>query len=302
MSLPSGCITDTGLYLKEHKPAVKIIDVCNRTGDPIPGPRPAPMFESIDFPWETVVDEVQEVDSPQSYRMSILLSREGLICGPSSGMALQALLNVLQKAKVEGRLAEFAGADGQVRAVFTCCDLPYQYMDNYARKLGPLAFEPIGNVHLLSIDTHPYDAAWELEATAAVEWLHKTAKFALSEKVVAVPGVKVVDIRAPADFAKEALFGAQNVPFDSVKDGIASPFDDVAVLEDQWTEMEELVGPEPAGHELAEGGGPILAVCYDGESSRVFTSILRAHGVEGYSIKGGFPSLKAVWRHGPGRI
>ena len=93
-----------------------------------------------------VVDEVQEVDSPQSYRMSMLLSREGLICGPSSGMALQALLNVLQKAKDEGRLAEFAAADGQVRAVFPCCDLPYQYMDNYALKLGPSAFEPIGDV------------------------------------------------------------------------------------------------------------------------------------------------------------
>lgn len=160
--------------------------------------------------------------------------------------------------------------------------------------------------HLLDIDTHPYDAAWELEATAAAEWLHKTAKFALSEtlseKVVAVPDVKVVDIRAPADFAKEALFGAQNVPFDSVKAGIASPFDDVAVLEDQWTEMKELVGPEPAGHELTEGGGPFLVVCYDGESSRVFTSILRARGAEVYSIKGGFPSLKAAWRHGSGRI
>jgi cysteine synthase A len=104
------------------------------------------LFASIDFPWETVVDEVQEVDSPQSYRMSMLLSREGLICGPSSGMALQALLNVLQKAKDEGRLAELAAADGQVRAVFPCCDLPYQYMDNYALKLGPSAFEPIADV------------------------------------------------------------------------------------------------------------------------------------------------------------
>jgi cysteine synthase len=75
----------------------------------------------------------------------MLLSREGFICGPSSGMALQALLHVLQKAKDESRLSEFAGADGKVHAVFTCCDLPYQYMDNYARKLGPTAFAPIGN-------------------------------------------------------------------------------------------------------------------------------------------------------------
>jgi cysteine synthase len=115
-------------------------------GDPIPGPRPAPLFKSINFPWETVVDEVQEVDSPQSYRLSMLLSREGLICGPSSGMALQALLNVLQKVKDEDRLIEFAAADGQIHAVFTCCDLPYQYMDNYVQKLGRSAFPPIGNI------------------------------------------------------------------------------------------------------------------------------------------------------------
>lgn len=120
--------------------------VCNRIGDPVPGPRPAQLFKSIDFPWQTVVDEVEEVDSSQSYRVSMLLSREGLICGPSSGMALQALLNALQKAKDEGRLAEFAAADGRVRAVFTCCDLPYQYMDNYAKKLGPSAFKPIDNI------------------------------------------------------------------------------------------------------------------------------------------------------------
>lgn len=41
----------------------RLRSVCNRTGDPIPGPRPARLFKSIDFPWETVVDEVQEVDS-----------------------------------------------------------------------------------------------------------------------------------------------------------------------------------------------------------------------------------------------
>jgi cysteine synthase len=91
------------------------------------------------------VDVVEEVESEQSYRMSMLLSREGLICGPSSGMALQALLNVLQKAKDEGRLAEYLGPDSQVSAVFPCCDLPYQYMNNYFKKLDPSEFHPIEN-------------------------------------------------------------------------------------------------------------------------------------------------------------
>lgn len=111
---------------------------------------------------------------------------------------------------------------------------------------------------------------------------------------MAEPGLNVVDIRSPDDFAKEALPGAQNFPFSSVKAGIASPFDDVVVLEDQWTEMKELVELVPVGHTLTEGEGPLLTICYDGESARLLTSILRARGVEAYSIKGGYPSLKAA--------
>jgi rhodanese-related sulfurtransferase len=131
--------------------------------------------------------------------------------------------------------------------------------------------------------------------------LHKAAKFASSEEAAIALGVKVVDMRTPADFAKETLFDAQNVPFDSVKGELASPFDDVDVLENQWTEMKELLGREPARHQLTKEGGPIIAICYDGESSRVFTSILRACGVEAYSIKGGFPSVKAAQRYGSRR-
>lgn len=156
--------------------------------------------------------------------------------------------------------------------------------------------------HLLGIDTHPYDSAWELEATAAVKWLHKAAKFAPGETVGAAPGVRIIDIRAPTDFAQKTIAGAQNVPFDSVKAGIASPFDDVGVLEAQWREMKELVGPETSGYELIKGVAPVLVVCYDGESSRVFTSILRASGVEAYSSKGGFPLLKAAQGNESGRF
>lgn len=60
-------------------------------------------------------------------------------------MALQALLNFLQKAKDEGRLAKYADPQGQVSCVFPCCDLPYQYMDSYFKKLGPEDFHPITN-------------------------------------------------------------------------------------------------------------------------------------------------------------
>lgn len=88
---------------------------------------------------------MEEVDSVSSYRMSMQLSREGLICGPSSGMALQAVLDFVQRAKDEGRLAHYAGPDGHIHAVFPCCDLPYQYMDSYFKKLDASDFHPIDN-------------------------------------------------------------------------------------------------------------------------------------------------------------
>ncbi|KAI0385676.1 tryptophan synthase beta subunit-like PLP-dependent enzyme [Hypomontagnella monticulosa] len=280
----AGCITGTGLYLKEHKPHVKVIGVCNQPGDPVPGPRPAPLFETISFPWKTVVDAVEEVDSLQSYRMSMQLSREGLICGPSSGMALQALLNFLQKAKDDGHLAEYASPGGQVSAVFPCCDLPYQYMDNYFKKLDSSHFHPINNSHLLNIDTHPYNHTWELEPTAAIDLLHCRVKSTVDGKHLSK--VEVIDLRAPNDFRSGTLPGAKNVPFDSVRADTPSPFDDVGVLESQWGEMKSRLGRYLESG-LISDGSQVISICYSGESARMLTSILRAQGVEAYSVKGG---------------
>lgn len=91
------------------------------------------------------------------------LSREGLICGPSSGFNLQGaifsyvvslfkflyvlvgLYNYLRKRKDAGTLKELAGDDGEIHCVFICCDLPYQYLDDYFVKLGESYFHPIQN-------------------------------------------------------------------------------------------------------------------------------------------------------------
>ena len=93
-----------------------------------------------------MVDAVEEIRSVDAYRLSMSLSREGLICGPSSGMALRGLLNFLQKAKDEGKLQEYADtASGDISCVFLCCDLPYQYLDGYFQRLGEQDFHPIAN-------------------------------------------------------------------------------------------------------------------------------------------------------------
>lgn len=120
--------------------------VCNSVGDPVPGPRPFPLFEVCEFPWRKTVDSVENISSVDAYRISMLLSREGLICGPSSGMALKGLFNFLQSAKERGELHEYTEpSTGEISCVFICCDLPYQYLDTYFQKLGEKDFPPIIN-------------------------------------------------------------------------------------------------------------------------------------------------------------
>lgn len=78
--------------------------------------------------------------------MSMKLSREGLICGPSSGEALQGLLQHLAGLKEAGGLEELIdNKTGEISCVFTCSDLPYQYLPGYFEKLGAEEFPPIEN-------------------------------------------------------------------------------------------------------------------------------------------------------------
>lgn len=127
---------------------------CNTNDDPIPGPRPLHTFDYVPFPWQAVVDRVEQISSKDSFHLSMLLSRQGLICGPSSGMALCGLLNFLQDVKNEGALGSLAGSDGTVNCIFMCCDLPYQYLDDYFAKLGPECFKPTINEVLLFKHKH----------------------------------------------------------------------------------------------------------------------------------------------------
>ncbi|KAK3997951.1 cysteine synthase [Cladorrhinum sp. PSN332] len=164
-----GCITGTGLYLKQQKPSVKVIGVCNVFGDPTPGPRHFPGFESSPFPWRQVIDAFETVQSVDSFRMSMKLSRHGIIAGPSSGEALHGLLTHLGSLKAEGRLSELADpVTGEISCVFLCADLPYQYMDMYYKKLGEEEFPPIYNDCLLSVDQDPYEERWFLEPSQAL--------------------------------------------------------------------------------------------------------------------------------------
>lgn len=119
--------------------------VCTAPGDRVPGPRSHGLLRPVKFPWREAVDAIEEVGSWKSYLQSAHLIRQGIVCGPSSGFNLQGLFQCIEKRKADRTLSDLAGPDGEVHCAFLCCDLPYQYVDEYFEKLGEAFFPAITN-------------------------------------------------------------------------------------------------------------------------------------------------------------
>lgn len=119
--------------------------VCTAPGDRVPGPRSHALLAPVEFPWKSSVDHIEEVGSHHSFSLSLELCRQGLVCGPSSGFNLQGLYQLIEKRKADGSLANLRNRDGEIHCVFLCCDLPYQYINEYFDKLGDEHFPTIHN-------------------------------------------------------------------------------------------------------------------------------------------------------------
>ncbi|KAI9848553.1 MAG: hypothetical protein M1837_007222 [Sclerophora amabilis] len=292
----SGTMTGIGTYLRQAKPSITRVGVCTIPGDRVPGPRAHALLSPVKFPWREAVDTIEEVGSTDSYRLSMELSREGLICGPSSGFNLQGLYNFLQRHKDRRTLSDIAGPDGSIHCVFICCDLPYQYLDEYFTKLGEEHFHPIGCQNLLGVDLYRYDESWELDAKSAINRLYSTFDDSLMDPTGQLHSNAILlDFRSSSDFTSGHLPGAINLPLNSLKPSTPSPFSDAKVLEAQWRELNALFSSQqnPSAALLATAlkDRIVGTICYDGDTARVASSVLRAQDIDGYSIRGGMRGL-----------
>ncbi|KAF4126490.1 Cysteine synthase [Geosmithia morbida] len=280
----SGTMTGLGTYMKATKPSVYRLGVCTAPGDRVPGPRSHALLAPVEFPWRKAVDSIEEVGSYDSFSLSLELCRHGLVCGPSSGFNLQGLFNFIEARKAAGTLSDLATGDsGEIHCVFLCCDLPYQYITEYFDKLGDSHFPPIHNEHLTKVDLYRYDDAWEVDAVTALRSYFNLA--------TALPTAEttVIDLRQPQDFSALHLPGSTSVPF--VHPDTPSPFTEPKALGALWTRLEETFqSPTDELRSLMHSRRNLLLVCYDGDSARVATSVLRAKGFEACSIRGGFKS------------
>ncbi|KAB2574468.1 Rhodanese-like protein [Lasiodiplodia theobromae] len=310
----SGTMTGMGTYFKDAKPSVVRVGVCTAAGDRVPGPRSYALMSPVTFPWRDAIDTMEEVGSTESYTLSLALSREGLVCGPSSGFNLQGLYQFIEKRKAAGTLSELADESGEIHCVFLCCDLPYQYINEYFTKLDASNFHPINNQRLTAVDPYRYDEAWELQVSEALTRFYDVDSLLKSDNLPASVSPRassiVIDLREPSDFAAWHLPGAVNAPLSTVTRGAPSPFFDSATLERQWRELEaffsaqvercSFASQEATDDDEEDGKTPLrdrraLVVCYNGDTARVATSVLRAKGVEAESIKGGAAAVAEWW-------
>ncbi|GKT54172.1 cysteine synthase K/M:Cysteine synthase B [Colletotrichum tofieldiae] len=349
--------------------------VFNVFGDPTPGPRHFYGFHTCGFPWKGTVDSQQEVSSADAYRMSMKLSREGIIAGPSSGEALHGLLDYIAEAKSNGKLQGLAdAATGETSCVFTCSDLPYQYLDGYFQKLAKDDFSPIENEVrtlsmevpssfrgrqltkvllafqiLLSCDQDRHDERWILDPQRAADMLNtrypsssgkedeaygtqisersvqnRVAKSKSGNKGGFIGWVKtcfmgieppgeasslegfvqqslvVLDLRSARDFLRRHIKGAHQMSLDTLCPGAAAGVDlfgDADAVYKVWTNLQILLGEPRTADVLGNvkrHGTPVLVLCYNGEVSRLATSLLRANGVEALSVRGGTDELWKV--------
>ncbi|EGO61136.1 hypothetical protein NEUTE1DRAFT_76914 [Neurospora tetrasperma FGSC 2508] len=294
----SGTMTGLGTYFKDAKLTVYRVGVCTAPGDRVPGPRSHALLAPVQFPWKSAVDHIEEVGSHDSFSLSLSLCREGLVCGPSSGFNLKGLYQFIARRKADGSLAELAGEDGEIHCVFLCCDLPYQYINEYFDKLGAEYFPTIHNEHLTKVDLYRYDDKWEKEPADALDLFFTqddalaSALVPITSKVKPQPQTSIIDLRQPLDFHDFHLPGSVNVPF--VHEDTPSPFSEPYILESLWKRLEETFkAPSKELRDLLRGRR-ILLLCYDGDSARVATSVLRAKGHEADSIKGGFKALRRL--------
>ena len=145
----TGTIIGTATYLKSQNPELPVLGVMRAPEHYVPGARTEKLLNLVDFDWRAHVDRVERVQSEVSYRLSMAMSRRGLMAGPTAGMALAGLLQYLEAEKAGNRLDSLRNSDGEVLCVFPCPDGPLPYLDEYPKYVDESEFPPVHNAELL---------------------------------------------------------------------------------------------------------------------------------------------------------
>ena len=135
----TGTIIGSAQYFKQRSLNISIVGVVPRQ-DSVPGVRSERRLKDVGFTWQGILDHQSTVATRDAFKKSLELSRVGLFAGPSSGMALAGLLQMLTTEKDAGRLDQYRNTYGEVVAVFVCPDSALLYLEKYSTQLDPEDF------------------------------------------------------------------------------------------------------------------------------------------------------------------
>lgn len=118
----------------------------------------------------------------------------------------------------------------------------------------------------------------------------------------------VLDLRSSQDFSRSQMLGARNLPLNDSVPGAnwgGDLFADASAVHAAWTNLNTLFATARAAEPIDRSRKAkilVLVVCYNGEVSRLATSILRSKGVEAFSVHGGFEKLRREICKGPSDV
>ncbi|HQU07691.1 MAG TPA: pyridoxal-phosphate dependent enzyme [Candidatus Paceibacterota bacterium] len=135
----TGTLVGSARYFKKQSPRITIVGVVPRQ-DSVPGVRSERRLREVGFKWEGTLDFHAEVETKDAFKQSLELCRVGLLAGPSSGMALAGLVQVLKAQHNAGTLDALRNARGDVVAAFVCPDTALLYLEKYSTHLDPEDF------------------------------------------------------------------------------------------------------------------------------------------------------------------
>jgi cysteine synthase len=140
----TGTMIGISNYLKTQSTKIKTVGVIVKEGDNVPGVRTKKRLEEVSLPWEQTVDQTQIVNAHDSYQKSLdLIRKTMIIAGPSSGFALQGLLQELTVMKNNNKLDDIRNENEEIIAVFPILDGPWLYIDDYFNYLDKKLFKKV---------------------------------------------------------------------------------------------------------------------------------------------------------------
>jgi cysteine synthase len=146
----TGTLIGNAKFLKKKNPALKVVGAMRAPDNYVPGVRTEDLLNVVDFDWRSHVDSIEPVETEASYISSMTMCRNGILAGPSSGLALVGLVNHLKSLKENDRLDDLRRSpNGEITCVFPCPDGPVPYLDEYFKYIDASHFPPIRNDEIL---------------------------------------------------------------------------------------------------------------------------------------------------------